>query len=276
MSKLSLTEIRQSIHHVTILPHIQGCLWHTPGFAPTSLSTQLNKPGFRVTDPPGLGSSHWSFSSNLSVAAAWDIAPQPFQTCHLWRTSSYIFKVPQAFCIKLLDFNCCFRSGPAHNPESSTPDQRKPACSHVESFQSSSALAAGRRKVKKEATASPPCGYSFCWKVIDLWLGQVYSGYCFAPWVLLKAAFTQRKRSWERARKVKFYLFPQCLGSPMAWPQPCSARSLPLTAQGASSLLGKLTTQWRSVRTPSRAGGPQAMGVPELSGAHGGQGMAPV
>ena len=69
MRKLSLLKGRHPIHHVILSPNIQGCQWYTPGFAPTSLSTQLDKPSLQVTDPPGPSSSQCSFRNNLSLAA---------------------------------------------------------------------------------------------------------------------------------------------------------------------------------------------------------------
>lgn len=65
-------------------------------------------------------------------------------------------------------------------------------------------------------SASLPCGYSFCWKVIDQWPGQIDSGYCFASSVHLKAALNQRKQSWEGTGETKFCILPQCVGP--LWP----------------------------------------------------------
>lgn len=114
MSKLSLSEIRQSIRHVTIPPHIQG----HPRYIP-SLFSQLNKPSFQATEASGLDSSivQSAIISQLQLPESRPLSPS--NPAILGVQTTMFAKCIRSFA---LDFSCWFRSGPAHNPESSTPD----------------------------------------------------------------------------------------------------------------------------------------------------------
>lgn len=195
MSKLSLVEVRQPIHHSTTPSAYLGLLMIHTGLPPQAFPlTWGGKDSFQVTDPSGLGSLFCSLSNNLSGAATGHEPPGPFQPSHPPQNRQVHFQRWVTSCIKLLFSWLVQTRDQYHQNQLATqrtapPGQRKPPCfqrvwgqEHV--FQSSPQfLFLGEKKQSRKSgkgrpphrlklhPTSTPYNYRFCWKVIERWPG---------------------------------------------------------------------------------------------------------